>query len=303
METPDQPAAPESMTDRIAAKFGITDEPEQTQEAAPEAPEPEVVETPDPEAAPAEEFVEVEYAGQRCQVPKFLEKAILQEKDYTQKTQTVAQKQREFEALQEQGRLNRLNAEFNASVENEITQLRAFDSVLENPIDWATVPDSDVPRMLAQRAQWKEQREQLARTLSQKQTKFQQSYEQALGEAKAKARDAISKAIPNFSDDVLKSIREHAKSDGYTDVELNAVDMDPRHVKTLYKAAQYDKLMASKAQAVQTATKAPPMVKPGTQRPMSQAVKDEFAIKKAIKSSTNSSDKAKNIQKLLEGRF
>lgn len=302
METPDQPAAPESMTDRIAAKFGITDEPEQTQEAAPE---PEVVETatPEEETPPAEEFVEVEYAGQRCQVPKFLEKAILQEKDYTQKTQSVAQKAREFEALQEQGRLNRLSMEFNNSVKDEIAQLQAFDSVLKSPIEWDKIPDSDVPRMLAQRAQWKEQREQLAENLTTKQTQFRQGYEKALGEAKAKAAEAISKAIPNWSDDVMKSIREHAKSDGYTEVELNAVDMDPRHVKTLYKAAQYDKLMASKAQAVQKATSAPPMVKPGTQRPMSQAVKDDFALKKAQSTATNSSDRAKIIQKRLEGRF
>lgn len=47
------------------------------------------------------EFAEIEYDGELFKVPKKLEKAILQEKDYTEKTQTAAEKSRAL-ALREQ---------------------------------------------------------------------------------------------------------------------------------------------------------------------------------------------------------
>jgi hypothetical protein len=302
MDTQDQPASPQespSIADKIAAKFGVTED--EPTEAAP--PTPEEADASEGTEAPAEEFAEVEYEGARYQVPKALEKAILQEKDYTQKTQTVANKQREFEALAEQGRLMRLRTDFESSVEAELSQLKAYDQVLNQQVDWSKLSDQEAFRTQLQRNQWKEERDSIARTLQGKQQQFGQSYEKAISEAKAKSLDAISKQIPNFSDAVLKEIREHAKGDGYTDVELNTIDLDPRHIKTLYKAKQYDALMASKAQAVQTANKAPPMVKPGTTRPMPQAVKNELALRKAQANAKDSSAVARIIQQRLEGRF
>jgi type I site-specific restriction endonuclease len=303
MDAPqDQPAAPESIADRVAAQFGVADDPAENQETAPQ---PESVEAPEGQEAPAPEndFAEVEYEGARYQVPKPLEKAILQQKDYTQKTQKVAEQERQYAALQEQGKLANLKHQFESHVESELTQLKAFDSVLSQPMEWDKIPDAEVPRMLAQRAQWKEQRDALAQALQQKYQQFNQHYERAVGEAKAKAIEAVSKSIPNWSESTLKDLREYGKSDGYSDVELSAIDTDPRHVRTLYKAMQYDKLTASKAQAVQTATKAPPMVKPGSTRPMPQAVKDDFALRKAQSNATNSAEKARIIQRRLEGRF
>ena len=121
MNTQDQPAAapaPESMsiTDRIAAQFGISeDSPQEPTEAAPQA---EDTDTASEVEAPAEEFAEVEYDGARYQVPKALEKAFLQQKDYTQKTQKIAEQAKEWEAVHEQGRLHRLRTEFEASVKS-----------------------------------------------------------------------------------------------------------------------------------------------------------------------------------------
>lgn len=304
MQTPDQPAAqPESpsIADRVAAQFGITDQPEEPKEAAPEAPNPEVVETAD--EPPAEEFAEVEYEGERFQVPKKLEKAILQERDYTQKTQSVADKQRTFEVLQEQGRVQQMRAQFEAETASEIAQIRAYDSVLAQKPNWDSLSDAEVARTMAQRNQWKEERDELDRSLSTKFSQYTQKREETIKEIRGKAAEVISKKIPSWNETIAKEVREHAKSDGYTDVELQSMDLDPRHAATLYKAAQYDKLVASKAKAVQTATKAPPMVKPGTTRPMPQAVKNELALKKAQATATSSSERAKIIQQRLEGRF
>jgi len=310
MQTEDQPqgaqppAESQSIADRIAAKFGMTDEPEapQDQAASPEeggdAPNPEEVETP-----PEEELAEVEYEGERFQVPKKLEKAILQEKDYTQKSQTIAEKARQFEVLQEQGRVHQMRAQFEADSAQELAQLNAYDAVLNQKIDWQSLTTDQKLEALGNQKQWEKERDSLAKSLQEKYQKFAQQRDAVLKDVKSKAAEVISKKIPNWGDATVKEIREHAKSEGYTDVELSSMDLDPRHAATLYKAMQYDKLMAGKAKAVQTAKSAPPILKPGATRPMPQAVKNELAIKKAIKASTNSADKAKNIQKLLEGRF
>lgn len=303
MQTPDQPAAqPESpsIADRVAAQFGITDHPEEPKETAP--PNPEVTETAE-EEAPVEEFAEVEYEGQRYQVPKPLEKAILQERDYTQKTQSVADKQRTFEVLQEQGRVQQMRAQFEAEISQEVSQIRAYDSVLAQKPNWDSLSDAEVARTMAQRNQWKEERDELDRSLNVKFNQYTQKREETIKEIRGKAAEVISKKIPSWNEAIAKEVREHAKSDGYTDVELQSMDLDPRHASTLYKAAQYDKLIAGKAKAVQTATKAPPIVKPGTTRPMPQAVKNDLALKKAQANASSSSERAKIIQQRLEGRF
>jgi len=301
----DQPIAESSIADRVAAQFGLTepatDQPEEQQEAV--APEPEEVEAEEGTQAPAEEFAEVEYDGERFKVPKKLEKAILQEKDYTQKSQANAERARQWDVLQEQARVKNLQAAFENEMSPEIQRLRAYEQVLNTPIDWDSMPMEQMVRERAKRDQWRDEANALHRNLQAKYKEFGDKQEAVLKDMRSKAVEAVSKSIPNFSEKSIKDLRDYGKNEGYSDAELSGIDADPRHIRTLHKAMEYDRLMASKANAVKEATKAPPMVKPGATRPMPQAVKHELALKKAIKASTNSADKAKNIQKLLEGRF
>lgn len=300
----DQPISESSIADRVAAQFGLTDQPEE-QEAA--APQPEETETAEAEAAPEEtetaEFAEVEYDGQRYKVPKPLEKAILQEKDYTQKSQANADKARQWEVLQEQGRLRNIEAAFEREMEPDIQKLRAYEAILKQQVDWNSMPMEEMVRTRAQRDQWRDEATALKETLSARRKEFGDKLDAALNDLRGKAVDAVSKSLPGWNEKSLTSLREYGKTEGYSEAELRGIDADPRHIRTLHKAMEYDRLMASKANAVKEANKAPPMVKPGATRPMPQAVKNELALKKAIKTSASSSDKAKNIQKILEGRF
>lgn len=308
----DQPQA-ESISDRVAAKFGLTDEPQ--------APQAEQVEQPEGEAAPqgeqvetqeatdaapettADDFVEIETDEGKFQIPKALEPAVLRQKDYTQKTQKLAEREKQWDVLVERNNAHAIRAQFETENAQALQQLQAFDSVLNQQVDWSQVPDADVPRTLAQRQSWKEQRDQLANQVSAKYQEFNAKQTQALEGVRAKTREANAKAIPNYNDATAKELRDHAKTYGYSEAELAAMDFDPRHAPLLYKAMQYDKLMASKAKAVQTAKAAPPMVKPGSTRPMPQDVKNDLALRKAQASAKTSSERAKIIQQRLEGRF
>jgi hypothetical protein len=113
----------------------------------------------------------------------------------------------------------------------------------------------------------------------------------------------LIEAIPEFKDDVKaevvrRDIRNYAKSIGFTDQELSQV-YDSRAVLALYKAAQYDKLMANKGAATKKVATAPKTIRPGTSNPQSsenEAVKKERA---RLRQSGNKKDAARLFERFL----
>jgi hypothetical protein len=85
-----------SIEERAAALFADEPQKEATQEEpkAPVAEEAEATETQAPE-----ETFEIEVDGEKFALPKKLEKAVLQERDYTQKAQAIAEQRKQFELL------------------------------------------------------------------------------------------------------------------------------------------------------------------------------------------------------------
>ena len=296
MNTPavtEQAPAPSVEERAVAALFG-TPKPKAAP-AAPEAPAPTEVpedaappqaeQSEDPEAATdaptAEETFEFEHEGEKWTLPKKLEKAFLHERDYTQKSQEIANQRRAMEFLNEQARTMNLTRDFEASVHQEMQQLAAYDSVLSQPMD-TNLSEADLLRSMVQRNQWKEQREAIARSVNQKHQQYMQNWEKAQGELKGKALEAVSKRVPGWNEQLWSSIREHAKSDGYTDVELSSIT-DPRHQITLWKAQQFDALKAKAAPAVAQVKN----VKTTPSNPMPQAVKDKLAFNRALQKATD----------------
>ncbi len=249
-----------------------------------EAPDTQSVETQQTEGtedagnAPAtEETFDFEVDGTVYALPKALEKAVKQQKDYTQKTMEIAEQRKTFELLHEQARAANLQREFSASVAEEIQQLQAYDAVLKQPVDWSSLDTNEAFRRKLQIDQWKDEREAILKSVQAKHQEFTQKQEAAFRDFKAKAVETISKRIPNWSEATQKAIREHAIADGYTESELNSVS-DPRMTLTLWKASQYDQLKA-KAQPAVNAVKT---VKTTPSNPMPQHVKDKLNFRKQI---------------------
>ena len=83
----------------------------------------------------------------------------------------------------------------------------------------------------------------------------------------AQEAQKLAEAIPELSDAekgaaIKRDIREFGKKLGWSDAELASV-YDSRAVLTLYKAMQYDKLMASKPAIAKKVAEAPRVLKPG----------------------------------------
>lgn len=312
METPgmEQGPAP-SIESRIEAMMLGKPKPEikQAPKEAPieaaepegEAPEAEETEAPEAqEATPtAEDLFEIEVDGETFALPKKLEKAVLQERDYTQKTQSLAEQRKQFELLHEQARIASFRQEFEAEASAELQQLQAYDAVLKQPIDWTSMSTDEVIRKKLQLDQWKDEREAIAKSLQSKHQQFEKKTQDALKELKAKAQETISKRIPNWSEAEAKAIRDHAISDGYTEAELNSI-IDPRHTLTLWKARQFDLL---KAKATKTVTDVK-TVKTTPSNPMPQKTKELLNYRKTLqKTQPNSPERKRAVEERIASIF
>jgi hypothetical protein len=282
-QTPAEQAPAASVEDRIADIFGGRTEPpeSQTQEASsqPDAEAASEQESPDTgeAAAPAEETFELEFEGEKYALPKKLEKGFMQERDYTQKSQSLAEQRRNTELMLEQARIGRMNEEFATETRQEQEQLRALDWALQQPVDWSSMTTDEAFRRKLQLDQWKDEKSRIEKALGEKRQQFGQKVQEQFTKLRQQSLETISKRIPGWTDATAKQIREHALSEGYTDAELGSI-IDPRHVTTLWKAQQYDAL---KAKATPTPTTAK-VVKTTPSNPMPQQVKEKLAYRKAL---------------------
>ena len=299
----DQPETESSIADRAAEAFlgrePATDdspETEPTNEASAD-------EAPAPESVP--DTVEIEYDGERYSIPKSLEKAILQERDYTQKSQEVAEQRRKLEARQAQQDIYAREREFEQSIREESMQLSAMDAWLEQQkkTDWASLATDDLLRKRIEIDGVKERRDELAKTVESKRSEFEESVKKSTAELRQKSLEALSKSVPNWSEATLKAVRERAESEGFTGDEIDRIMLDARSAKVLWKAAEYDRLKAATGKASQAASAAPPIVKPGAVKQMQPAVKNDLALRKQQSTAKTSSEKARIIAQRLEARF
>ena len=301
METPaiDQ-AQPQSMEDRIAAQFGIQDDPEP--EAPQEAPPPEGEEE---EQVAESDDAEVEYDGTKYRVPKPLEKAILQEKDYTQKTQKLAEERRQLDYAQKSLETARIKREFDESVGPDLNRLQQMDDYLDHmtKVNLEGMASEELVKHSITLNQVERQRNALQKSIDEKRGQYGQRAQEAIQNLKAMAHDVLAKQISGFTTETVKELREHAKTLGYTEADFDMIELDPRASTMLYKAMAFDRLQASKDAAVQKASSAPPGVRPGASNAMPQQVRDRLGFQKAMKTAKSSQDKAKLIEQEMMRRF
>lgn len=278
IQTEQAPAA--SVEDRIASLFGgapreeqAQDEPVQSQSEA--ASEPQ--EGTEPEAPPAEETFELEIDGEKFTLPKKLEKGFLQEKDYTQKAQTLAEQRRSLELAQHQQRVAAMNADFQKEVAPDLQQLQMIDWAVSQKIDWSAMSTDEAFRKKLELDSLKDEKARLEKQIEGKRGDWANKQAQEIAKLRAQSLDTIKKRIPGWTDSTAKEIREFGLSEGMTEEELNSI-LDPRHVSILWKAQQYEKLKA-KATPVAAAAK---NVKTTPTNPMPQHVKDKLAFRKEV---------------------
>jgi hypothetical protein len=294
-------ASGQSVEEAIADKFSrnyLPQEPEQQ-----EAPEPVAQAESESESEPQEEVEEVEYEGSRYQVPKPLKKAIMQEADYTRKTQEIAEKRQLLEQSQSNLQLVMMENEFHQSVAEEVHNLKSLDKHIEalEQTDYNQMDSDSIVRHLASIQKAKAIRDQLSKKIESAHADFKDKFGKQLSEARKNAHDLLAKTVSGYSPDSFKEARKYGSDLGFPEQVLDSIEADPKAARVLYEAMSYRKLVASKAAAVKKLDA--PVVKPGSSKPMPAEVKDKLNYRKQLSSAKTRDERNAIIQKRVEGMF
>jgi len=208
------------------------------------------------------ELVEIE--GKSYRVPKELKGMVLMHKDYTQKTQEVADQRRAVEeraqALQQREQV--LGASFEKAVEFRQVQdrLAQFEA-----LDWNALVDADPAQAQKLTIAYQQlQREAQAKLseLQQTQAQAQQLTETQRQQLLTEAMSDLRARLPGFGPKTVEQIRKAAEEHyGIKGEELDGL-VDARHVHVLHDAMKWRELQAKRPQAMQKVAEAAPAIKP-----------------------------------------
>lgn len=223
--------------------------------------------------------------------------------DYTQKTQSLAEQRKALEAERQAVEQAKALRDQYAERLQAIQQVLAEQSKGEN---LEALKESDPIGYAVKVAELQQRREQLAAVQAEQQRiayQQQSEHQQRLASIVAEEQQKLAQAIPEFADPqkgetVRGEIRTYAKQLGFTDQELAQV-YDSRAVLTLWKAAQYDKLLSQKPGVQKKVAEAPKVLKPGTSRPVNT---EEMAIRdqrKVLKKTGKARDAAAIFERFL----
>lgn len=223
--------------------------------------------------------------------------------DYTKKSQAVAEERKaveaERQAIQE---AKALRDQYAQRLEIMEQMLRPQDET-ENlaylketdPIGYSV----KVAEMVERDKQLNAVRAERERIAQQQEQERQQNLQRMVTEESQK----LVAAVPEFADPtkgeaLRKDIRSFGKSLGFSDQELASV-YDSRAVLTLYKAMQYDKLMASKPEVTKKVAQAPKVMKPGVAQSRDTGSEELKKLKARAKQSGRVADAASVFERFI----
>ena len=267
---------------------------EETQEEPEESTDADGDDEPEDEVDPsAPEMVEVEWEGQLIEAPKSVAEALMRQSDYTQKTQEVAAQRKAIET--QIAELDHKNKQFQfaESIRDEVLKAQQLESqadqayeYLRNNVD--SLSPTEIEKIKIAIEDTRKERDNLVKSLTTKQTEFQQASEQSLKELRNKGTEVLKQKIPGWGEEKAKQVRDYALNSGYTEAEISNV-LDPRQVETLWKASQYDNLKSGVTPAVK-AVQAAPSIK--ARNPMPKETRQKLDLRKKL-ASKNLTDKQK----------
>lgn len=241
---------------------------------------------------------EVEWEGEKYQLPPKLKSALMRQEDYTKKTQEVAEARRLVE-LQIQQR--HLETEFQQATSQEQSTLAELEAAIKqyNNVDWQALDTDSLVKTRHALDMLKERRSEVQKQIEGKRGDFEGKMRETHQKALQQANEYLTKAIPKWGVEVQKELMSYGQNEGYTDVELGSI-RDPRIIKSLWKAQQWDRLQAAKPLATKRASGVPPVVKPGAIKPVASHQAQLSDTVKQLHQSKDPSRKKELLDKALD---
>ena len=271
----------------------------------------------DAESDEYESEVEQEDDGEEQEQPTYLVKAAGEERevtldeliksyqlgtDYTKKSQAVAEERKavesERQAVQEAKQLRDTYAQRLEMIEQMLQpqQEENLEYLKEtDPIGYSV----KVAEMVQKEKQLAAVQAERSRIHQQQEQDRQAQMQHVVAEEMQK----LSAAIPEFTDPtkgeaIRNDIRAFGKQLGFSDNELAAV-YDSRAVLTLYKAMQYDKLVASKPAITKKVNEAPKAIKSGVSKPRDSNAEETRKLKARARASGSIRDAASVFERFI----
>lgn len=222
--------------------------------------------------------------------------------DYTKKSQAVAEDRKaveaERQAVQEAKQMRDTYAQRLEMIEQMLQpqQEENLDYLKEtDPIGYSV----KVAEMVQKEKQLGAVRAERERINQQQEYDRQMQMQQTVAEEMQK----LSASLPEFADPakgeaIRNDIRSYGKQLGFSENELAAV-YDSRAVLTLYKAMQYDKLVASKPAITKKVNEAPKAIKPGVSKPRDSNTEELKKLKAKARNTGNIRDAANVFERFI----
>jgi len=305
VESPEQ-----SIEDRLAEalipelKDEVPPEPEVVEEIDPDP--PEVIEELEP-AVEGAVSAEIEFNGTTYDVPVELKDAFLKNKDYTQKTQTLADQRKEVELQQKQIEVTQKEQTFIGEIQPELNnigyldaQVKQMDEDLRNNL--STLTSEEMFKKKIEVDGLKEQRQALADGLQVKYKDFEDAQQQSRAELLEQGTQILKSKIPDWNADKSKAVYDYAVLKGIPPQIAESMT-DPVHVELIWEASQWRALQDGVQGAV-TKVKTAPTIQPKA-RSVKQTVNDKrLATKNKLRSGKlTDREKADLIQQEMGERF
>ena len=266
----------------------------QAEEVSASDEQPQVEEAQEAEEQPEEGsdgFEEIDLDGEKFKVPPKLRDAVLRQKDYTQKTQVLAEAQRQVQSQAQQIQMQRLFEERAKPISSELQKVEAQLEQYK-ALDWSSMDTDTIVRARQAMDGLKEKSSELKQQLGSEFGQFQQALTQSRAETLQRGLEYLRRSIPKFDQEAVGLIRQTALSEGFTDGEVETI-ADPRFVRVLWKASQYDALKAGQKSAVEAVRKAPPVIKPGASQGQQQVSANRYKeVRDRLKKSGSMEDAA-----------
>lgn len=280
-QTPEQPAPQDSVEDRIGAILdpSSSDQSNAAPETASDDAPADTDAAPADEAAPVEETFEVEIEGTKYVLPKKLEKGFMQERDYTQKSQQLADQKRLAETQLAQAKMWAAEREFTQSISQEQATLTQIEGVLKqyDALNWREMSTDDIVRTKLEMDRLEKQRQSVEQAINGKRDEFVKAQQQTHQQIIAQGQEYLTKKIPGWNAEIAKSVAAFAVERGIPQVEVAQIT-NPVHVEILYDAMKYRELQGkAKPAAVQAK-----QIKTTPSNPMSQQTKEMLNYRKTI---------------------
>lgn len=287
VEQPQEDSA--SFDEKLMAKFGLNDQPEpEPQAEAVEQPEAEATEEPATDSEPtAEESEEIEFEDYRIALPKEkankLKSAIEGYKDYTKKTQEVAEARRMVEMQQQAQQAEKM---FQEAAGPEMERLSQFNAAIKQyeQVNWASLDTDTLVRTKHQLDTLEKERQKVEQSISSKRQALGQHMQGLRQQAVSEAAKYLEKHIQGWKsgNEVDQSILKYGLDLGLTENDMvNTAIARPQFIRAIAKAMELEKLQ-SKQVTAKRAANVPPVVKPGAVQPVPSAVQQKQAIIKQL---------------------